>query len=127
MPFVRISLKKGKNSVFKKAISSSIHQALVGAFKIPMDDLFQVIAEFDEDNIIYPSRYMGVSHSSDIIYIVILAKGGRCVEMKKNLYKKIVENITKSTNHNKSDVIVVLNENTEEDWSFGEGRPQLIQ
>ena len=127
MPFVRISLKKGKSKAFKTALSNSVHQALVNAFNIPKDDIFQVIAEFDEENIIFPSSYMGIEHTSDIIFISIVAKGGRSADMKKSLYSLIAENVEKSTNHNKSDLIIVLNENTEEDWSFGDGIGQLIQ
>jgi len=126
MPFVRVSLKKGKETGFKKAISNSIHQALVDTFRIPEDDLFQIIAEFDEENVIYPSSYMGINHTSDIIYIVIIAKAGRSTEMKKNLYKSIVSNISKNTNHNKSDILITLTENTLENWSFGNGEAQLI-
>ena len=126
MPFVRVSLKKGKETGFKKAISNSIHQALVDTFRIPEDDLFQIIAEFDEENVIYPSSYMGINHTSDIIYIVIIAKAGRSTEMKKSLYKSIVSNISKSTNHNKSDILITLTENALENWSFGNGEAQLI-
>lgn len=126
MPFIRVSLKKGKETAFKKAISNSIHQALVDTFRIPEDDLFQIIAEFDEENVIYPSSYMGINHTSDIIYIVIIAKAGRSTEMKKSLYKSIVSNISKSTNHNKSDILITLTENTVENWSFGNGEAQLI-
>lgn len=126
MPFVRVSLKKGKETGFKKAISNSIHQALVDTFRIPEDDLFQIIAEFDEENVIYPSSYMGINHTSDIIYIVIIAKAGRSTEMKKSLYKSIVSNISKNTNHNKSDILITLTENTLENWSFGNGEAQLI-
>ena len=126
MPFVRVSLKKRKETGFKKAISNSIHQALVDTFRIPEDDLFQIIAEFDEENVIYPSSYMGINHTSDIIYIVIIAKDGRSIEMKKSLYKSIVDNISKNTNHNKSDIFITLTENAVENWSFGNGEAQLI-
>ena len=126
MPFVRITLKKDKALEFKNNISSSIHQALMDVYAIPEDDLFQVIEEVDGENIIYPASYMGIKHSSDIIYIAITAKIGRTVEMKKTLYKKIVANIHASSQHNKNDVFITLIENSEEDWSFGNGVAQLI-
>ena len=70
-------------------------------YAIPEDDLFQVIEEVDSENIIYPASYMGIKHSSDIIYIAITAKIGRTVEMKKSLYKKIVDDIHTSSQHTK--------------------------
>ena len=126
MPFVRVTLKKGKPLEFKKNISSSIHQALMDAYAIPEDDLFQVIEEIDGENIIYPASYMGIKHSSDIIYIAITAKIGRTVEMKKSLYEKIVDNIHASNQHNKNDVVITLMENSEANWSFGNGEAQLV-
>lgn len=126
MPLVKISLKKGRGSAFKKHISLAIHCALVDVFLIPKDDLFQIIAEHDEENIIYPSSYLGVKHSSDIIAIVITAKQGRSVDMKQMLYKRIANNILKCTGHSPADVFITLVENTEEDWSFGNGEAQLI-
>lgn len=126
MPFVRISLKKGKSKEFRELLSNSIHQALVSAFKIPEKDIFQVIAEHDEDNIIYPDSYLGIKHTSNIIYIVIILKAGRCIEMKKALYQHIVNNIADSTDHDKGDILITLTENSVENWSFGNGEAQLI-
>ena len=126
MPLVKISLKKGRGSTFKKHISLAIHRALVDIFLIPEDDLFQIITEHDEENIIYPSSYLGVKHSSDIITIVITAKQGRTAEMKQALYKTIANNILKRTGHSPADVFITLVANTEEDWSFGNGEAQLI-
>lgn len=126
MPFVRISLRKGKNHEFKKNVSMSVHHALTDAFSIPEDDLFQVIGEFDEDNIVYPYSYMGIQHTGDIIFIQITAKKGRTAAMKKSLYKKVVSNIFESTQHRQSDVFITIIENTEENWSFGNGEAQLI-
>jgi len=127
MPFIRISLKKGKNKEFIKALSNSVHQALVSALKIPKKDIFQVIAEHNEENIIYPDSYLGIKHTSNIIYIVIILKAGRTTEMKKTLYKHIVNNIADSTNHNKGDIFIALTENSIENWSFGNGEAQLIK
>lgn len=126
MPFVRISLKQGKSSSFKKSLSKSVHRALIDEFGIPADDLFQVIGEYDEENIIYPTSYMGIKHTSDIVYIAITAKQGRTVEMKRRLYQSIIQNISESTQHSVNDVIITLVENTEENWSFGNGEAQLI-
>ena len=126
MPLVKISLKKGKALAFKNHLSQSVHQALVAEFKIPNDDLFQIIGEFDAENIIYPQNYLGINHTRDIIYISITAKQGRSIEMKKALYKTIASNISESTGHSNADVIITLIENTEEDWSFGNGEAQLI-
>ena len=126
MPFVRISLKEGKSSSFKQSISQSIHASLTKVFGIPEDDMFQVIEEVPAENIIYPPSYMGIPHTDEIIYIVITAKSGRSVEMKKKLYHTIADSIYNTTQHPKSDVFIVMVENSEENWSFGDGLAQLV-
>jgi phenylpyruvate tautomerase PptA (4-oxalocrotonate tautomerase family) len=126
MPFVRISLKRGKSAEFRNNIAKSVHQALVSSFGIPENDMFQLIEELNEENIIYPQSYMGINHTSEIIYISITAKAGRTIDMKKLLYKTIAQNIFAATQHNKEDIIITLVENSEANWSFGNGEAQLI-
>ena len=126
MPFVKISLKTGKSKDYKKAISDSIHDSLVNIFAIPKLDRFQVITEVTEENIIYPSSYMSIPHTSEIIYIHITAKKGRSSEMKKNLYESITSLIHQKTAHNIDDIMIIMVENEEENWSFGRGKAQLI-
>ncbi|MES9900596.1 MAG: tautomerase family protein [Sedimenticola sp.] len=62
MPFVRISMVRGVTADFKHQISQPIHQSLVSIFWIPEDDIFQVIEELDQGNIIYPEKYMGIPY-----------------------------------------------------------------
>lgn len=126
MPFVRISLKKGKDKAYKTAISESIHNSLVEIFGIPDLDKFQVITEVEQENIIYPSSYMGIPHSDEIIYIHITAKKGRSSNMKQKLYQSIVDKIHEKTDHNVNDIMIIMTENEEENWSFGQGKAQLI-
>ena len=126
MPFVRIYLKQGTTKEFRHHISRSVHQALVSEFSIPEDDLFQIISELPPENIVFPHSYMGISHTDNIIFIQITAKSGRSQSMKKSLYLSIVDLIHQKTGHNRNDILITLTENHEEDWSFGEGKAQLV-
>lgn len=126
MPFVRIYLRKGTPIAFRRQISQSVHQSLITRFKIPEDDLFQVIEEVDLENIIFPKQYMGIPHTEDIIYIQITAKAGRTKAMKQALYRSIADEFHRRTQRNPDDLIITLIENIEEDWSFGRGEAQLV-
>jgi phenylpyruvate tautomerase PptA (4-oxalocrotonate tautomerase family) len=127
MPFVQISLGQQTTGEIKKKISSSIHESLIEVFKIPQDDLFQVIREVPAQDLIYPESYMGIPHTGNIVYIEIIARAGRTPEMKKALYKAIATRISDSTPISIDDVFIVLVENTTENWSFGQGIAQYIQ
>lgn len=59
--------------------------------------------------------------------IQIIARAGRTPEMKKELYKAIAAKIADRTSVSIDDVVIVLVENTTENWSFGQGIAQYIQ
>lgn len=125
MPFVRISLPKKLSLETKNNISAAIHQSLIKEFNIPQDDYFHVIEELETHQIKYPESYLGVSHSEEIVYVQIIAGQGRTLEQKKKLYHQIATKISTSTTILVNNVIIVLLENNGlENWSFGNGEIQ---
>lgn len=127
MPLVRISLRRELPDESKECISQTIHAALMDAFNIPANDYFHVIEELDAEQIRYPQRYLGVSHSNNMIYVQIIAGTGRTAEQKKQLYGLIASGIAAKTNVSANDVIIVLVENGgKENWSFGKGEIQEL-
>ncbi|KIO51704.1 tautomerase family protein [Flavobacterium hibernum] len=125
MPFVRISLPKKLSLETKNSISEAVHQSLIAEFHIPKDDYFHVIEELESHQIKYPESYLGISHSEEIIYVQITAGQGRTLEQKKNLYHQIASKISTSTEILINNIIIVLLENNGlENWSFGNGEIQ---
>lgn len=125
MPFVRISLPKKLSQETKNKISQSVHQSLIAEFHIPKDDYFHVIEELETQQIKYPESYLGISHSENIIYVQIIAGQGRTLEQKKKLYHKIAATISSETEITINNIIIVLLENNGlENWSFGNGEIQ---
>ena len=125
MPFVRISLPKKLSLATKNNISEAIHQSLIAEFHIPSADYFHVIEELEPHQIKYPESYLGISHSEEIIYVQITAGQGRTVEQKKKLYRQIATRIAATTAILINNVIIVLLENNGlENWSFGNGEIQ---
>lgn len=125
MPFVRISLPKKLSQETKNKISQSVHQSLIAEFHIPKDDYFHVIEELETHQIKYPESYLGISYSENIIYVQIIAAQGRTLEKKKKLYHKIATTISSETEITINNIIIVLLENNGlENWSFGNGEIQ---
>jgi phenylpyruvate tautomerase PptA (4-oxalocrotonate tautomerase family) len=127
MPFVQITLLEGKSKKTVSDISDSVHRALIDEFNIPEKDKFQTIREVKPGNLIFPSDYLKIPHTDDIVFIHITAKEGRTIEMKKKLYSKIASLISDRASINTDDVFIVLSENKEENWSFGRGVAQLAK
>lgn len=125
MPFVRISLPKKLSLETKNNISEAVHQSLIEEFHIPVDDYFHVIEELETHQIKYPKSYLGISHSEEIVYVQITAGQGRTLEQKKKLYHQIATKISTSTEFTINNVIIILLENNGlENWSFGNGEIQ---
>ena len=124
MPLVRIALIEGKPAQFRRKVGDAVHQAMVEAISCPPQDRFQLITEHSKDNFLCAPEYLGISHTDDLIIIQITLNEGRTVELKKALYKSIVEGLNKSVGVKPQDVMVSLVEVKKENWSFGNGSAQ---
>jgi phenylpyruvate tautomerase PptA (4-oxalocrotonate tautomerase family) len=126
MPLVRISLVRGTSVDFRHTVADAVHQGLVDAFGIPLEDRFQVIEEFEPENLIVSPSYLDIPHTTAMIYVQIIAAESRTVAMKQQLYRRIVDLITQQTGHSPDDILITLVGNKAENWSFGRGDAQLV-
>ena len=124
MPLVRIALRKGIKAEFRRALSESVHRAMVETIKIPEQDRFQVITEHDEAGLIYDPSYLGISRSDGVVFIQITLSAGRTLETKKALFARIAQLLREAPGIRPEDVFVSLVEVAKENWSFGNGIPQ---
>jgi phenylpyruvate tautomerase PptA (4-oxalocrotonate tautomerase family) len=127
MPLVRISLMKGKPREHIRAISNSVHEALVESFKVPADDRFQLVQQFDPEDFIYDPGYLGVDRSDDVVFIHITASDWRDTATKKAFYRTLVDKLSASPGLRPEDVMIALAPNRREDWSFGRGLAQYVE
>ena len=124
MPLVRIALRKGTKPEFRRALSDSIHRAMVETIKIPEQDKFQVLTEHDDSGLIYDPSYLGIPRSDGVIFIQITLSAGRTVEVRKALFARIAQLLSESPGVRPEDVFVNLVEVAKENWSFGNGIAQ---
>lgn len=124
MPLVRISLREGKESSYRRAVADAVHEAMVATIGIPREDRFQVVTEHPADGLIYDPAYLEIKRSDDVVFVQITLSMGRTVEIKKALYARIAENLAKRAGLRKEDVFVSLVEVAKENWSFGGGVAQ---
>ncbi|HWE25054.1 MAG TPA: tautomerase family protein [Myxococcales bacterium] len=124
MPFVRIALRKGTKPEFRRAVSDSIHRAMVETIKIPEQDKFQVITEHDADGLIYDPSYLGIARSDGVLFIQITLSSGRTLEVRKALFARIAELLKERPGVRPEDVFINLVEVAKENWSFGNGLAQ---
>ena len=126
MPFVQIHLPATFTSAQKKTISVSIQESLVAIFNVPENDYFQVMNVLSDGHLIHPDSYLGISYTDQMVYIYITCALGRTKEMKQALYASIAEKVADGAKININDVFLMLNEIPWENWSFGQGKAQMI-
>ena len=124
MPLVRISLREGKPESFLQKAGDAIHRAMTETISVPPLDRFQLITEHGKSQFVYDPSYLNVKRTDDLIVIQISLNTGRTTEMKKALYKRIVELLNQELNVRKEDVLINLVEVSKENWSFGNGEAQ---
>ncbi|AJC81064.1 4-oxalocrotonate tautomerase protein [Rhizobium etli bv. phaseoli str. IE4803] len=125
MPFVRISLRKGKSRDYLAALADNIQRALIETFDVPENDRFQAIHQHDEHELIFDRNYLAGPRSDDFVYISITIGRPRTVEMKATLYRRLVDLLGQSQGLRPEDVMIVISTSAPEDWSFGDGIAQM--
>jgi 4-oxalocrotonate tautomerase len=127
MPLIRISLRKGKPSAYRKALADGIYLALRETFTVPEDDLFVTISEHEEDNFFYGANYLGIERSDDLVIIQITVSNTRNIDQKKALFQRITGRLGTEPGLRPEDVFINLIEVEKENWSFGHGIAQYAQ
>ena len=127
MPLVNISLLKGKSREHIHAIANGVHEALKEAYKIPEQDRFQLIRQYDRDDFIYDSDYLGIHRSDDVVFIHIVAGNWRDTATKQALYKAIADRLTQSPGLRREDIQIIITANERDEWSFGNGVASYVK
>ena len=124
MPLVRISLLEGQPKSQHQKISDCVHRAMVETINVPPLDRFQIITEHSVSDFIFDPSYLNIARTNALVIIQITLSAGRTVEVKKALYKRIVELLVQDAGLRKEDVFINMVEVVKENWSFGNGEAQ---
>ncbi len=123
MPLVRIDIPAGTDAKRRKAISDTVHDAMVATMNVPKADRFQVITEHAADTLIIDPNYLDIERSKDAVLIQITLNEGRSVDLKKAFYKAVADSLH-AAGMRREDVMINLVEVKKENWSFGNGIAQ---
>lgn len=127
MPFVRISLLKGRSEDELRAISDSVYRAMVEAFEVPPNDCFQVIESLDPHELVYDRHYLGGPRSERFVLLQISAGWLRSAETKKAFYRRVTERLADRPGIAPRDVMIIIQTTQPEDWSLGDGIATLVE
>jgi 4-oxalocrotonate tautomerase len=121
MPFVRITLARGRSVEDRRALSESVQQALVETAGVPAEDFFCAVHEVPPEDFRIDPTYLGIPRTAECIFVQIVLNAGRTVEVKRALYARIAEKVGQRPGLRHEDVLINLVEVPRENWSFGNG------
>lgn len=125
MPLVRIDVSDTMPRERIKAISDCVYEAMVKVASVPANDRFQIVTRHPAADLIYPEDgYLGITYTSDIVFLQVTWVAGRSTDVKKAFYAAIADTIHAQTRLRKEDIFISLIDVTREDWSFGNGDMQ---
>jgi 5-carboxymethyl-2-hydroxymuconate isomerase len=127
MPLVKTHLRSGRTAEDKRAIGDAIQAALIEAFEISNDDLYQLFTEYSEDNFRHTDGYLGLTYTDQLIVIELSFIEGRSDEMKKALHRRMNEKLVATGLVRSDDVFVIMTEVGAANASIGAGVAQRAQ
>jgi phenylpyruvate tautomerase PptA (4-oxalocrotonate tautomerase family) len=126
MPFVRIDVFNATPAEDRKAIADAVYEAMRETINIPEGDRFIVVAAHSADEFFVDPHFQGMARTERYAVIEIRLSLGRTTEMKQALYRRVAERVHETVGISTDDVMILLTECTQADWSFGKGEAQFI-
>ncbi len=120
MPFVTISILKGKSPAYIKAVADGINAAVIETMGFPEDDRYQVIHQLDHECLQLQNR------EGDRVMMHLVMRAGQSNKSKLAFYKKAVENLARNPGIDPANVLITITENHDIDWSFRDGIAQFV-
>ncbi|MEU6208254.1 tautomerase family protein [Micromonospora musae] len=121
MPFVTISLARGKSDQYLSAVSQAVHDALVAELNMKPDDNFQLIHQLEPGEMVFDRGFRGGPRSDDWIVFTITDGLERGERAKRRFYSTLVRLLEEGPGIRPADVFVIMTVVPPENVSFAGG------
>src|SRR3984957_11007696 len=121
MPFVNISLARGKSGEYLEAVSRAVQDALVAELQMKPEDEFQLIHQHEPGEMVFNRNFRGGPRSDDWIVFTITDGLERGEQAKRAFYPTLVRMLEEGPGVRPADVFVVMTVTAPENFSFADG------
>src|SRR6201996_6241311 len=125
MPLLYVDLIEGRSPAEIRTLLDAIHDAVVEAFGVPPRDRYQVVRTHPSHEIVVWDTGLGIERSAALVVVHVVSRR-RAPEMKQRFYELVAANLAARCGLDSADLVVSINDNNDEDWSFGYGRAQFL-
>jgi ketosteroid isomerase-like protein len=121
MPFVDITLARGKSPEYLEAVSRTVHDVLVAELSMKPEDDFQLIHQLDPGEMVFNRDFRGGPRSDDWIVFKITEGIDRGPIAKRKFYKALADGLAAKPGVRPADVYVMFYLTPIENFSFADG------
>ncbi|MFM2485221.1 tautomerase family protein [Celerinatantimonas yamalensis] len=123
MPFTRISISRESFDDQRQAVSEILQQCLETHFDVPPGDCFQMFEAYSPQQKVFDNDYPNLSkaRSNAGLLFHIFAGKPRNHSQKRAFFQALCQNLEQKIAVRPEDVMVIIQFNDAEDWSFSSG------
>jgi phenylpyruvate tautomerase PptA (4-oxalocrotonate tautomerase family) len=125
MPLIRIDAIAGRTPEQVKQLLDAAHRAMLTAFRVPERDRYQIYQEHAAEHFVVQDTGLGIARTEQVVVVTVVSRP-RGREAKQKFYAELCRELKDACGMEASDVMVTIVTNTDEDWSFGNGRSQFL-
>jgi phenylpyruvate tautomerase PptA (4-oxalocrotonate tautomerase family) len=125
MPLIRIDAVAGRTPEQVKQLLDAAHRAMLTAFRVPERDRYQIYQEHAGEHFVVQDTGLGIARTKQVVVVTVVSRP-RDREAKQKFYAELCRELKDACGMEASDVMVTVVTNTDEDWSFGNGRAQFL-
>jgi len=125
VPLLRFDVKKGRSKEQITSLLDATHRAVLTAFGVPSRDRYQVVHEHDASHFIVQDTGLDIARTDNVVVLSVTSRPRSRTE-KEAFYSELCRELKTHCQIEPSDVMVTIVTNTDDDWSFGNGRAQFL-
>lgn len=125
MPLLVFDMIEGRTEEEVVKILDVVHEAVVEALEVPQRDRYQVVNQHKAYEMSIQDTGLGIERTEAFILLSIVSNK-RTYAKKEKLYRLIAERLEEQVGLAKTDLMMNITENSNEDWSFANGEAQFM-
>ncbi|WP_275286582.1 tautomerase family protein [Halomonas elongata] len=120
MPLVTIRLPDHRPLPWRRKVADLVNAAVIETLDFPADDRYQLLQPLPAEDMELQQR------NGDAVILQLTMRAGRSAEAKRAFYRRIADDLWQQAGIQPANVMIVITENHDADWSFGDGEAQFL-
>ncbi|MGQ7244644.1 tautomerase family protein [Salinicola sp. V024] len=120
MPLVTITAADHHSREWYRQVADIVNKVVIETLDFPEDDRYQILQALPAERIELQAR------SGDVLILQLTMRSGRLDTAKQHFYRRVADTLEQEVGLDPSNLMIVITENRDADWSFGDGKAQFL-